>query len=107
MAFDLFGGTESVLIIIIFILFILAFKKALQIIKNSIFIAVASALFPIVTNWFGLPVAADIASVIFFITLGLGLYVFYIITKSVYTILGAAEKGVKKISKPRNGKKKE
>ena len=90
--------TEFILIIVIFVLFIFALKKALSIIKSAIFIAIASALFPVVAQFLGLPVSADIDSIIFFVTLGLVLYVVYLIAKSVYKVLGFAGKGVKAIS---------
>ncbi len=98
MAFDIsnLGVTEFALIIIIFILFVLGLRKALSIIKNAIFIAVASVLFPIAAKLFGFPVATDAESIIFFLTLGLGLYAVYVIARSVYTVLGVAEKAVKK-----------
>ena len=98
MAFDIsnLGITEFALIIVIFVLFVLGLRKALGIIKNAIFIAVASILFPIAARFLGLPVATDAESIIFFLTLGLGLYAVYVIARSVYTILGVAEKAVKK-----------
>jgi len=107
MAFDPFNlvTTEFILIIVIFVLFIFALKKALGIIKSAIFVAIASALFPIAAQFLGLPISADISSIIFFVTLGLLLYVVYLIAKSVYKILRLAGKGVKAIS-PRKKREK-
>src|SRR3989338_6896614 len=98
MVFDLsnLSTTEFALIIIIFVLFVIGFKKALNIIKNAIIVAVASVLFPIVAKFLGFPIATDAESIIFFLTLGLGLYAVYIVAQSVYTILVVAEKGMKK-----------
>ncbi len=98
MAFDLssLSTTEFALIIVIFVLFVLALRKAVHIIKNAIFIAVASVLFPIVSRFLGFPISADADSVIFFLTLGLGLYAVYVLAKSVYTVLGYAERGMRK-----------
>ncbi len=109
MAFDIsnLGVTEFALIIIIFVLFVLGLKKTLNVVKNAIFIAVASILFPIVARFLGFPVAADAESIIFFLTLGLGLYAVYLIARSVYTVLGVAEKALKKSPAAKVQKKKD
>ena len=98
MAFDLsnLSITEFALIIVIFVLFVLGLKKTMKIAKNAIFVAVASVLFPVIARFLGFPIAADADSIIFFLTLGLGLYAIYVIAWSVYTVLGAAERGMKK-----------
>ena len=98
MAFDIhnLSITEFALIVIIFVLFIIALKKALGIIKNALVIGAASALFPIIARWLGFPLAVDANSIIFFLTIGLGIYAVYLIAKSVYTVLGLAEGKVKK-----------
>ena len=97
MAFDLasLSTTELALIVIVFILFVVALKKALSILKNALYVAVASVIFPILARFLGFPIATDANSIIFFLTLGLGLYAVYVIAHSVYTILGYAEKKAK------------
>jgi hypothetical protein len=98
MAFDLsnLSITEFALIIVIFVLFVLGLRKTMKIVKNAIFVAVASVLFPIIARFLGFPIAADADSIIFFLTLGLGLYAIYVIAWSVYTVLGIAERSMKK-----------
>ncbi len=114
MAFDLasLSTTELALIVIVFILFVVALKKALSILKNALYVAVASVIFPILARFLGFPIATDANSIIFFLTLGLGLYAVYVIAHSVYTILGYAEKKAKsttvvKYVQKKKGKKEE
>ena len=78
---------------IIFILFVLSVKKLKKIVFNSLLIAFAAVLFPILMNAvFGLPLSIDGTSIIFYMTVGLGAYFLYLFSKSVYVTLGIAEK---------------
>lgn len=112
MAFDFLSSLDTTtmfLLLIIFILFVLSMKRVFSIIKNAIFIAVASILFPIVMNsFFGFNIPTDTDSIVSFILLGLGLYFIYMLGKSVYKVLklgeGVAKKVVPKIER---GKKKD
>ena len=78
---------------IIFILFVLSVKKLKKIVFNSLLIAFAAVLFPILMNAvFGLPLSIDGTSIIFYMTVGLGAYFLYLFSKAVYVTLGIAEK---------------
>ena len=113
MAFDFLSSMDTTtlfLLLIIFILFVLSMKRVFSIIKNAIFIAVASILFPIVMNsFFGFNIPTDTDSIVSFILLGLGLYFIYMLGKSIYKVLklgeGAAKKVIPKIDHEKKGKK--
>ena len=85
---------------IIFILFFLAFRKALGVLKNTIIITIAAIVFPFVMNLIGLVVASDVNSILFYITFGLSVYFVYMFGKSFHTMLGYAEKTGKKVHSP-------
>lgn len=92
-------ATNWVLLFIVFILFVLAAKKVLKIVMNAIWITVAAFLFPIFANRvLGLAVPADIDSILLLATAGLALYFVYLIAKSVYSVLGMAQKLGKKMA---------
>lgn len=99
--------TTTFLLLIIFILFVLAMKKILGIIKNAIIIAVAAVLFPIVMNrFFGYDIPMDPDSIISFMLLGLGIYFAYLVGKSVYKMLSLAEKAAKRVKPEKKPKEK-
>ncbi len=100
MAFHESLGQSGLLIVILFILFVLSLKKALAILKNALLIVGAAVAFPFAMNSMGFPVSADMESVLFFVTAGLGLYALYLLAKSVYALLGAAEKSANAASSP-------
>ena len=112
MAFDFLSSLDTTtmfLLLIIFILFVLSMKRVFSIIKNAIFIAVASILFPIVMNsFFGFNIPTDTDSIVSFILLGLGLYFIYMLGKSVYKVLKLGEGVAKRVvPKIESGKKKD
>ena len=92
--------TTAFLLIIVFILFMLSFKKVLGLIKNAIIIIIASVLFPIVGSKFlGLPIPTDGETIFSFIFLGLLLYFLYILGSAVYKGLSYLERGSKRLPK--------
>lgn len=85
--------TNPLFLGVVFILFVLSIKKLKKIVFNALWIGAAAVLFPIAMNrLFGLPLATDANSIIFYLTFGLGAYFIYLFARSVYTVLGAAEK---------------
>ncbi|MBI4174463.1 MAG: hypothetical protein HY517_02360 [Candidatus Aenigmarchaeota archaeon] len=97
--------TTTFLLLIIFILFVLAMKKIMGILKNAVIIAFAAVLFPIVMNrFFGYDIPMDPDSIVSFILLGLGVYFVYLIAKAIYSMLKLAERFAKekvpKIERP-------
>ncbi len=99
--------TTAFLLIIIFILFMLSFKKVLGIIKNALIIVVASVLFPVLSNKFlGLPVPIDGETIVSFAIIGLAMYFLYILGSVVYKALSLFERGAKqKLPSMEKGKK--
>jgi hypothetical protein len=94
------NSTNGLLILIIFILFVLSMKKVFRIVMNAVWIVVAAVLFPIfASRVLGLPVPSDIDSILFLVTASLGLYFIYLIAKSIYSLLGFAEKVGRKMPK--------
>ena len=92
--------TTAFLLVIIFILFMLSFKKVLGLLKNAIIIIIASVLFPIVGNKIlGLPIPMDGGTIFSFIFLGLLLYFMYILGSAVYKGLSYLERGSKQLTK--------
>ena len=111
MAFDFLAHFDTMtgfLFVIIFILFILSFKKVLGIIKNGLIIIAASVIFPIVGGKFlGLPIDADAGTITSFAFLGLFLYFAYLLASSIYKGLSLFQKSAKKLPAiPKMGKEK-
>lgn len=89
---------------IIFILFVLSIKKLKKIVFNSLLIAVAAVLFPIIMNAvFGFPLSIDGTSIIFYMTVGLGAYFLYLFSKAVYVALSVTEKAASPITRMLKG----
>ncbi|HIG96963.1 MAG TPA: hypothetical protein HA230_01300 [Candidatus Aenigmarchaeota archaeon] len=109
MAFEFLSNlntTTAFLLLIIFILFVVSMKKAFSIILNAVWIVIAAILFPVVMNrFFGFDIPIDRDSMISFILLGLTVYFVYLVGKSIYKVLGMAEKAAKKVPLPRGEKK--
>lgn len=101
----------GIFIIVIFVLFVVLIKKAFSIIVNGLIVVVASVLFPIVANRFlGLTVPTDLNSLISFVSLGIGLYLIYLLARGIYGALGIAEKALGAVTFPfriRSRRKKE
>lgn len=109
MAFEFLSNLDTTtmfLLLIIFILFVVSMKKAFSIILNAVWIVIAAILFPVVMNrFFGFDIPIDRDSMFSFILLGLGIYFVYLVGKSIYKILGMAEKAAKKVPVPHIEKK--
>ena len=103
--------TYLLFILIIFVVFILLMRKVMKTIMNMLWIGLASAAFPFIMNIvFKMSIPTNLNTIIFFVTLGLGMYFIYILGKIIYTMLGVAEKGAKAVAYPityRSKKKKE
>lgn len=109
MAFEFLSNLDTTtmfLLLIIFILFVVSMKKAFSIILNAVWIVIAAILFPVVMNRFlGFDIPIDRDSMFSFILLGLSVYFVYLIGKSIYKVLGMAEKAAKKVPVPHGEKK--
>lgn len=93
--------TTAFLLLIIFILFVVSMKKAFSIILNAVWITIAAIVFPVVMNrFFGFDIPIDRDSIFSFILLGLSIYFVFLIGKSIYKVLGMAEKAAKKVPLP-------
>jgi hypothetical protein len=103
------SGNYGLMIIIIFILFALAMKQVIKIIKNAVYIVVAAVIFPIVASrLLDIPIKTDAESIISFAVAGLTLYFIYLVAKSIYTVLKYGKTTAKKFMpdfKPGKGEK--
>lgn len=100
-------GLEFLLILAIFIAFLIVIRRAAKILLNTILIVLASAAFPIIMNFLGFPVELTLGNILFFVLLGVALYLIYLFGKFIYSALGIAEKFVKSIPPKAKKKKKE
>lgn len=109
MAFEFLSNLDTTtmfLLLIIFILFVVSMKKVFSILLNAVWIVIAAIVFPVVMNrFFGFDIPIDRDSMFSFILLGLTVYFVYLVGKSIYKVLGAAEKAAKKVPLPRGEKK--
>ncbi|MCX6815464.1 MAG: hypothetical protein NT120_01250 [Candidatus Aenigmarchaeota archaeon] len=88
----------TVLILIVFILFVLSLKKVIEIVKNAIIIAAAAVLFPIFANRFlGLPIPMDGETIVSFVVAGIGCYFIYLVVKSAYVLMKKGGSVAKKV----------
>ena len=95
------GTNTTILLLILFILLVFALKKVFSVLLNIVWITAAAVLIPIVLKKIlGFPIAIDTDSLIFYIILGLGSYMIYLLGKTVYTLLGLAEKAGKDLTAP-------
>ena len=101
-------GTSSILIIlIIFVVFLVLMRRVLKTVINMVWIAITSAIFPLVLNFLGFSIPLSIDTILFFVTVGLGLYFIYIVGKIIYTMLGFVEKSAKAVTYPFRDKDKD
>ena len=98
--FEELGPLTLLLVGIVFILFFLAFRQAMEVLKNAIMISIAAIIFPFLMNLAGFPVASDVNSILFYITFGLSVYFVYMFGKSFHTMLSYSERAGKKIYSP-------
>ncbi|MFA4820258.1 MAG: hypothetical protein WC613_04865 [Candidatus Aenigmatarchaeota archaeon] len=109
MAFEFLSNldtTTAFLLLIIFILFVVSMKKVFSILLNAVWIVIAAIVFPVVMNrFFGFDIPIDRDSMFSFILLGLSVYFVYLVGKSIYRVLGIAEKAAKKVPVPHGEKK--
>lgn len=97
-------GLQELLILLAGLaLFLIISRKIVSTIFNLIWISAASALFPFAMRFIGLDFSTDMNSVIFFITLGIGLYAIYNLGRIVYVLLGLAENAAKAVAYPLKG----
>jgi len=109
MAFEFLSSMDTTtifLLLIIFILAVLSMKKIFSLVMNAVFIGVASILIPVIMNrFFGFDIPIDRDSMISFVLLGLGIYFVYLVGRSLYKVLGMAERTAKKVPLPKMERK--
>src|SRR3990167_7763436 len=100
MAFEFLSSLDTMtafLLLVIFILFVFSMKKVFSVLMNLVVIGAVSLLFPVVMNrFFGFDIPIDSDSLISFVLLGIGVYFVYLVAKSLYKVLGMAERAGKK-----------
>ena len=77
---------NQILLIVIFIVFLVAAKKLFNILMSSITIAIISALFPFFLNKIGFPMPTDFNTILYFMILGVALYIIYHIVRGIFKI---------------------
>ncbi|MFH0949115.1 MAG: hypothetical protein V1802_01360 [Candidatus Aenigmatarchaeota archaeon] len=88
-----FNSGGMLLLFMIFIVFVFFMKKITKVLMNALWIALISAIFPVFANKIlGFDIVLSMPTEIYFITLGLGLYVLYLFGTVVYKSLGFFEK---------------
>jgi hypothetical protein len=97
------GTFSLVLILLLFVVFLVLVKKVVKTIINIVIVSAASAAFPLVLRFLGFPVLLSIDTILFFLVLGLGLYMFYLLGKIIYSALGIVEKSAKIVTYPFRG----
>jgi len=86
-----------------FILFIFLVKRIFSILVHAAVVAIASAAFPFIVNYLGLAkmlgiqLTPNLDSALLFVTLGLAVYVVFLVGKIVYSMLGFLDKKEKKV----------
>ena len=86
-------STMLIFVVVALIIFIFLIRKIFSIVFNLFIVAIISAAFPFVMNYFlnyNLP--TDMNSLISFLTLGVTIYVLYVVATLVYKTLGIFEK---------------
>ncbi len=97
------GTFSLVLILLLFVVFLVLIKKVVKTIINIVIVSAASAAFPLVLRFLGFSVPLNIDTILFFLIIGLGLYMFYLLGKIIYSALGIVEKSAKIVAYPFRG----
>lgn len=79
-------GAGPLLLGIVFIAFILAFRAILSVVKTVAVVAVASAAFPFVLNALGYHVAISFSTVVSFVIFGMAAFAVFSVIKIIYKI---------------------
>ena len=111
------GEAGILLLLIIFLVVVLSLNKIFRTAKGIVptimhflrmllAVSVASALFPVFAGRIlGLPVSVSAESMLFFVTIGITLYFFYLFAIGVYRFLGSFEKHMPSLPKRKKGAK--
>src|SRR3989338_10755295 len=106
MAFEFLSSLDTTTAFLL--LFIFSMKKVFSVLMNLVVIGAVSLLFPVVMNrFFGFDIPIDSDSLISFVLLGIGVYFVYLVAKSLYKVLGIAERAGKKYMPERKQKREE
>ena len=89
------AGTNSVFLVMIFVMFVFFVKKAMGLVTNLLIVGVASALFPIVLNYLGFSIPFTFETILFFVTLGIAAFFIFTIGKYAIGLLGGFGSGKK------------
>ncbi|HLD83549.1 MAG TPA: hypothetical protein VI979_01695 [archaeon] len=87
-----FNTAQLLLMVAVFAAFLYVINRAVKTLISMAIVAVASAAFPFIAGMFGFALPTDLNAIIFFVALGIGLYLLYIVAKLVYGVLGIAGK---------------
>ena len=76
---------QYLLLILSFILFTIIIRKILKFIKGLLTMAFISIVFPIFLKFIGIEIKLEIKTFVFFLGLGIGLYLIYGYLKTLWT----------------------
>ncbi len=92
---------NAVLLAVVLILLIIAMRRTKRVAFTAGIVIIASVAIPLALRFFaGLLLPFGINAIVLYVTVGLGAYFIFLIGTAVYSILGAAEKSVQKVSSP-------
>ncbi|MFH1631335.1 MAG: hypothetical protein ABIA21_03930, partial [Candidatus Aenigmatarchaeota archaeon] len=81
------GGVTSVFVFAVFIMFVVMAKKVWGMVKNIVFISIASVAFPFVVNFSGIAsVPTSFESIAFFVVIGVGAYLVFTVIHMILKI---------------------
>jgi hypothetical protein len=76
----------------LFIVFVYTATKAIKTVIRGVYVAVASAIFPVFLNMIGMEIPLNLGVIISFVIMGMGLYFVYVLGKGVFHVLSLGEK---------------
>ncbi|MBS3054337.1 MAG: hypothetical protein J4431_02260 [Candidatus Aenigmarchaeota archaeon] len=87
-----FDTLQLVMMVILFAAFLYIINHAVKTLIGMAIIAAASTAFPFAANLLGFALPTDLNAVVFFVALGIGLYLLFIVARIIYGILNIAGK---------------
>ena len=81
------GTTNAAFLVFFFAVFVIVVKKAMSTVINFLIIATASALFPLGASYLGLSMPLTIQTVLFFVVLGISIYIIFLAGKFIFRFL--------------------
>jgi len=92
------GGINIAFLFVVFVMFVVLAKKVWGMVKNMVFISAAAIAFPFVINFSGYAsIPITFASMSFFVVLGIGSYLAYVVANAIFKFTKIFGRGSKKV----------